>query len=74
MKTAQEWVSQEYEDKQYLEVSRGFAEKLFKQIQSDALRHAADTVYGNRLLHGDGLAAQKSIAAIIQEADKLENK
>jgi len=73
MKTAQEWVNQEYEDEQCLEVSRGFAEKLFKQIQSDALRHAADTVYGNGLLHGDG-AVQKSIAAIIQEAEKLEKK
>jgi len=74
MKTAQEWVNQEYEDEQYLEVSRGFAEKLFKQIQSDALRHAADTVYGNGLLHGEGLAAQKSIAAIIEEAQQLEKK
>ena len=47
---------------------------LIKDIQSDALRHAADTVYGNKLLHGDGVAAQKSIAAIIEEAEKLEKK
>ncbi len=47
---------------------------LIAEIQSDALRHAADTVYGNRLLHGDGAAAQKSIAAIIEEAEKLESK
>ncbi len=67
MKTAQEWVKE-------LAWGGKIPSDTVKQIQSDALRHAADTVYGNRLLHGDGVAAQKSIAAIIEEAEKLETK
>jgi len=67
MKTAEEWVNQEYEDEQCLEVSRGFAEKLFKQIQADALRHSA-MLCANADNHLCG------IAAIENEADKLETK
>ena len=63
MKTAQEWCKHAFVNADFI-----------KRVQSDALRHAADTVYGNRLLHGDGVAAQKSIAAIIEEAEKLETK
>lgn len=75
MKTAQEW-------KRYFLTLIGkdvtlmycaVTEKEIAKIQSDALRHAADTVYGNGLLHGDG-SVQKAIKAIIEEADKLETK
>ena len=65
MKTAQEWLDSFFVP---------LVPEDIRAIQADALRHAADTVYGNRLLHGEGLAAQKSIAAIIEEAEKLETK
>ena len=70
MKTAEEWI-REYAMKM---VRPRVSVQKIREIQSDSLRHAADTVYGNRLLHGEGLAAQKSIAAIIEEAEKLETK
>jgi hypothetical protein len=70
MKSAREWMKEGMRgDYKYV----AFDDRI-KMVQSDALRHAADTVYGNMLLHGDGVAAQKSIAAIIEEAEKLEAK